>query len=147
MSFNTLGRDQSYQVMALLGMIFNWVLTLFYMRYAQSLTSTGIDNDNPQGQLARLAGWGARAVAAHRNTLEAFVFFAPAVVLNVFISPRDQASPSTGTILASLIVLGRFIYPFLYIYGYSTARSTLFSVVFCLNMAYYWQVFKWTNQS
>ena len=48
---------------------------------AMSEEGGGYDNRNPRAQQARLTGFGARAVAAHQNSIEIFPLFAAGVLV------------------------------------------------------------------
>ena len=52
------------------------------------------DNHHPRAQQARLTGFGARALAAHQNSFEAFPLFAVAVLMAHV--PRAAVGWSTG---------------------------------------------------
>ena len=87
----------------------------------------GYDNHDPRAWLARQEGWRARADAAQSNSLEAFPFFAAAVVLAL------QAGVDADTVAqwAWLFVGLRLVYIFCYV----TDRATLRSLVWMLGLA------------
>lgn len=84
------------------------------------------DNHDPRAWMARQAGWRMRADAAQQNSLEAFPFFAAAVVLALHGgAPADQVAR-----WAWLFVALRGVYIFCYV----TDRATLRSVVWLLGL-------------
>ena len=87
----------------------------------------GYDNHDPRAWLARQEGWRARADAAQSNSLEAFPFFAAAVVLAL------QAGVDADTVAqwAWLFVGLRLVYIFCYL----TDRATVRSLVWMLGLA------------
>ena len=87
----------------------------------------GYDNHDPRAWLARQEGWRARADAAQSNSLEAFPFFAAAVVLAL------QAGVDADTVAqwAWLFVGLRLVYIFCYV----TDRATVRSLVWMLGLA------------
>ena len=87
----------------------------------------GYDNHDPRAWLARQEGWRARADAAQSNSLEAFPFFAAAVVLAL------QAGVDADTVAqwAWLFVGLRLVYIFCYV----TDRATVRSIVWMLGLA------------
>ncbi|XDD44946.1 MAPEG family protein [Leptospira sp. WS39.C2] len=92
----------------------------------------GYDNHHPRKQQSRLTGWGARAVAAHLNGLEAFPIFAIGILLNILLDIELYWSEILSISFISL----RFLYIYLYIADYSYARSTIWVFAFfcCIGM-------------
>lgn len=86
----------------------------------------GYDNHDPRAWLARQEGWRARADAAQSNSLEAFPFFAAAVVLAL------QAGVDADTVAqwAWLFIGLRLVYIFCYV----TNRATVRSIVWLLGL-------------
>jgi uncharacterized MAPEG superfamily protein len=84
----------------------------------------GYDNHDPRGQQARLTGRGARAVAAHQNSWEAFSLFAVAVLM----AHTTQTQGWLVDALAIVFVIARGIYLPLYWNDKSTARSLVWFV-------------------
>jgi uncharacterized MAPEG superfamily protein len=73
----------------------------------------------------------ARALGAHQNGLEAFPFFAAAVLLAEFrISPQRLIDE-----LAVLFLIVRIAYVFTYLGNRPTLRSILWSIGFAINIA------------
>ena len=64
---------------------------------AQSKEGRGYDNRNPRVQQSRLTGFGARALAAHQNMIEAFPVFAAGVLVVL----------ATGTLGAAANVINK----------------------------------------
>jgi len=83
----------------------------------------GYDNHHPRAQQSTLTGWGARALAAHHNHLEAFPLFAAGVL----VAERVSTSPAIS-LLAVLVVIARVVYTALYIANISTLRSIVWGV-------------------
>ena len=86
----------------------------------------GLDNRNPRAQLARIEGRAARANAAHQNTFEALILFAPAA-LAAFVTGAD---PVVANALAGVFLAARAVYIALYIGDVPTARSLVWAVGF-----------------
>jgi uncharacterized MAPEG superfamily protein len=73
----------------------------------------------------------ARALGAHQNGIEAFPFFAAAVLLAEFrIAPQRLIDE-----LAILFLIVRIAYVFTYLGGRPTLRSILWSIGFAINIA------------
>jgi len=87
----------------------------------------GYDNHDPRAWLARQEGWRARADAAQSNSLEAFPFFAAAVVLAL----QGGVDADTVAQWAWLFVGLRLVYIFCYV----TDRATVRSLVWMLGLA------------
>ncbi|MCY1225226.1 MAPEG family protein [compost metagenome] len=90
----------------------------------------GYDNRNPRAQQARLTGFGARAVAAHQNTLEIFPLFAAGVLM----AHVTQSQGLLVDLLAIVFILSRVLYLFLYWNDKASLRSLVWvvSLVCCL---------------
>ena len=86
----------------------------------------GYDNHDPRAWLARQEGWRARADAAQSNSLEAFPFFAVAVVLAL----HGGVDADTVAQWAWLFVGLRLVYIFCYV----TDRATVRSLVWLLGL-------------
>jgi len=82
------------------------------------------DNAEPRVQQAKLTGWGARALAAHMNTIEAFPPFAAAVL----VAHAAHADLALATGLCVAFLLARVAYPVVYIAGKGTLRSAVWGV-------------------
>lgn len=85
------------------------------------------DNRDPRAALARLEGFGKRAVAAHNNSIEAFPMFA----VGVFAALSRGVTAETVAYLSIAFVVLRSIYTWAYLMD----RAMLRSLVFNLGMA------------
>lgn len=84
------------------------------------------DNAHPRAQQAKLTGLGARANAAHANSFEALIMFAPAA-LAAFVT---GASPATANALAAGFLAARLVYIGLYLGNIPMMRSLVWGVGF-----------------
>lgn len=66
----------------------------------------GYDNHLPRSQQAQLTGFGARAVAAHQNSFEAFILFA----VGVLMAHTTQTQGYLIDWLAIIFVIARVVY-------------------------------------
>lgn len=83
----------------------------------------GYDNQHPRAQQASLTGAGARGLAAHQNTIEAFPMFAAGVIVaEVF-----AAGSSVAGVLAVLFIVSRIAYIGLYVANIATVRSLVWA--------------------
>ena len=82
------------------------------------------DNSNPRAQMSRLQGFGARAIAAHQNAIEAFPLFAAGVLTALWAAAPMQWVEG----LAILFVCARVVYMVLYWLDWSTLRSLVWTV-------------------
>jgi uncharacterized MAPEG superfamily protein len=79
----------------------------------------GYNNNHPREQQSKLTGFGARALAAHKNAFESLIIFAPAVLLAI-------ATHHTGeniALLAIIHVCARIAYNILYLMNIDKLRS------------------------
>ncbi|RJG09672.1 MAPEG family protein [Pseudomonas cavernicola] len=90
----------------------------------------GYDNRHPRAQQARLSGFGARALAAHQNSIEIFPLF----VAGVLMAHVTQTHGNLVGLLAVLFVVSRVLYLFLYWNDKHQLRSLVWVVglVCCL---------------
>ncbi|MCY1280190.1 MAPEG family protein [compost metagenome] len=90
----------------------------------------GYDNHHPRAQQARLTGFGARAVAAHQNSIEIFPLFAAGVLM----AHATQTQGWFVDLLAIIFIVSRVIYLFLYWNDKASLRSLVWVVglVCCL---------------
>jgi len=86
----------------------------------------GYDNHHPRAQQSELKGWGARALSAHKNEIEAFPLFAA----GVFIAHLAGGDPLWAARLAITFLIARVLYMILYILDYDIVRSLVWSVGF-----------------
>ena len=84
------------------------------------------DNQTPRDQQAELDGWGARARAAHYNTLEAFPFFAAGFLA----AQLGGGEPSWIHILCITWFIGRVAYIWAYLQNLGTFRTTVWGISF-----------------
>ena len=101
------------------------IATVKWLRYGDFDNSRPRDPNFYQNPIA------ARALGAHQNGIEAFPFFAVAVLLAEFrASPQNLINE-----LAILFVIVRIAYVFTYIGNRPTLRSILWSIGFAINIA------------
>jgi uncharacterized MAPEG superfamily protein len=84
----------------------------------------GYDNRHPRAQQTALIGAGARGMAAHQNTIEAFPMFAAGVI----VAQMFAAGSMIAGILAVLFIVSRVVYIGLYIANMASMRSLVWSV-------------------
>ncbi|UUD64386.1 MAPEG family protein [Pseudomonas seleniipraecipitans] len=84
----------------------------------------GYDNNNPRAQQARLSGFGARALAAHQNSIEAFPLFAAGVLM----AHVTQSSGWLVDWLAVTFVVARVLYLLCYWADMHRQRSVVWMV-------------------
>lgn len=82
------------------------------------------DNRNPRAQQARLEGFGARALAAHQNTIEAFPVFAAGVLAALWAG----ADGLWTSALCVAFIVARVCYLLLYWYDWDKVRSLVWGV-------------------
>ncbi|AFU99942.1 MAPEG family protein [Simiduia agarivorans] len=82
------------------------------------------DNHHPRAQQARLTGFGARALAAHQNAIEAFPLFAAGVLAALWAG----AALETVNTLCIVFIVARVIYMVLYWMDLDKLRSTVWFV-------------------
>ncbi|MDG1580296.1 MAPEG family protein [Pseudomonas sp. GOM6] len=82
------------------------------------------DNHHPRAQQARLTGFGARALAAHQNSFEAFPLFAAGVL----VAHVTQTQGSLIDTLAVLFVVARVLYLLLYWADMAWQRSVVWVI-------------------
>ncbi|MCO6059308.1 MAPEG family protein [Pseudomonas sp. MOB-449] len=86
---------------------------------AMSEEGKGYDNRNPRMQQARLSGFGARALAAHQNSIEIFPLFAAGVLM----AHVTQSQGWFIDLLAIVFIVTRILYLFLYWNDKASLRS------------------------
>ncbi|MGQ7958099.1 MAPEG family protein [Pseudomonas sp. SP16.1] len=82
------------------------------------------DNRHPRAQQARLTGFGARALAAHQNSFEAFPLFA----VGVLMAHVTQTHGALVDVLAVTFVVSRVLYLLCYWYDLHWQRSLIWVV-------------------
>ncbi|BAN47907.1 MAPEG family protein [Metapseudomonas resinovorans] len=97
---------------------------------AMSQEGKGYDNRHPRAQQARLTGFGARALAAHQNSIEAFPLFAAGVLM----AHATQTQGWFVETLAIIFIVSRVLYLFLYWNDKASLRSLVWVIglVCCL---------------
>ncbi|KAH8550040.1 hypothetical protein BGW37DRAFT_499861 [Umbelopsis sp. PMI_123] len=98
-----------------------WFATLARLRSAQQ--QVGFDLANPRKNNSALEGWGARALGANANTLDALVFITSATAMNIFGARKDGGVAIATMALSIIFVVLRAIYPFLYHFDLAFPRS------------------------
>jgi len=114
-----------------------WCVFASLMLYLLSIASVkwlrygAFDNSRPRDRAFYEEPLAARALGAHQNGIEAFPFFAAAVLLAEFRAcPQNLINE-----LAILFVIVRIAYVFTYIGNRPTLRSILWSIGFAINIA------------
>ena len=82
------------------------------------------DNSQPRAQQSRLTGFGARAMGAHQNAIEAFPLFAAGVLAALWAS----APEATVNNLCFTFLAARISYMCLYWLDWNKLRSTVWAV-------------------
>ncbi|NVB38391.1 MAPEG family protein [Pseudenhygromyxa sp. WMMC2535] len=85
-----------------------------------------IDNELPLRQLAKLEGFGARAVAAHQAALQNFAPFAAAVIT----SQLFEGDPRRASVLAIGFVVAQVLHTLTYLANVDYLRSFVWLVGF-----------------
>ncbi|WP_437882191.1 MAPEG family protein [Pseudomonas sp. LRF_L74] len=88
----------------------------------------GYDNSHPRAQQARLNGLGARALAAHLNSIEIFPLFAAGVLM----AHTTEVFGWWVDLLAILFIVSRVLYLLFYWRDLAWQRSLVFCIgLFC----------------
>jgi uncharacterized MAPEG superfamily protein len=107
------------------------MLSLLSIASVKWLRFGRFDNSRPRDPAFYESPFAARALGAHQNGIEAFPFFAAAVLLAEFRAcPQNLINE-----LAVLFVIVRIAYVFTYIGNRPTLRSILWSIGFAINIA------------
>ncbi len=106
-------------------------LTEFPVAWARRQMDGRYDNRNPRTQQARLTGFGARALGAHQNTIEAFPVFAAGLLLALLF----RADPGWVNGLAMLFIASRLTYIACYLADLHWLRSLIWMVGFGASIA------------
>ena len=107
------------------------MLTLLSIASVKWLRFGRFDNSRPRDPAFYESPLAARALGAHQNGIEAFPFFAAAVLLAEFRAcPQNLINE-----LAVLFVIVRVAYVFTYVGNRPTLRSILWSIGFAINIA------------
>jgi uncharacterized MAPEG superfamily protein len=107
------------------------MLSLLSIASVKWLRFGSFDNSKPRDSTFYEDPLAARALGAHQNGIEAFPFFAVAVLLAEFRAcPQNLIND-----LAVLFVIVRIAYVFTYIGNRPTLRSILWNIGFAINIA------------
>jgi uncharacterized MAPEG superfamily protein len=107
------------------------MLTLLSIASVKWFRFGRFDNSRPRDPAFYESPFAARALGAHQNGIEAFPFFAAAILLAEFRAcPQNLINE-----LAVLFVIVRIAYVFTYIGNRPTLRSILWSIGFAINLA------------
>jgi len=90
----------------------------------------GYDNHLPRQQQAQLTGFGARALAAHQNSIEAFILFA----VGVLMAHTTQTAGWLIDALAIIFVISRVFYLWFYLADLAKLRSLMWLVGFICSL-------------
>jgi len=95
----------------------------------------GYNNNHPREQQSKLTGFGARALAAHKNAFESLIIFAPAVLLAITTDNTD----SNIVLLAIVHVCARVLFNGLYLANIDKLRTLVWGVATLCSFAIIWQ--------
>lgn len=95
----------------------------------------GYDNNHPRAQQNQLTGFGARALAAHQNSFEALIIFAPAVILAIATNNLGEQIQ----IAAIIHVVARISYILCYLADLGTLRSIVWAIGLIASFTIVWQ--------
>ena len=84
----------------------------------------GYNNHLPRQQQAQLTGYGARALAAHQNSIEAFMLFA----VGVLMAHTTQTVGWLIDTLAIIFVIARIVYLWFYLADLPALRSPVWFI-------------------
>ncbi|NVK24006.1 MAG: MAPEG family protein [Gammaproteobacteria bacterium] len=84
----------------------------------------GYDNQHPRQQQKQLTGFGARCLAAHENSFEAIILFAPAALLVIATQNTNEFNAN----LAMAYVICRIAYLFCYWFNFDKLRSLVWII-------------------
>jgi uncharacterized MAPEG superfamily protein len=104
-----------------------------YVIVAMAKSSADYDNDDPRNMAGFQTPFRRRAHGAHLNCLEAFAFFAVAVLLALV----QHVPAATLSLLALLWLLFRLVYVVLYLTGRGTLRSLVWFAASFASIAIY----------
>ena len=114
--------------LCIFGVVAIYLLTIVPVKW---IGSRQYDNSKPRDPAFYETALRARALGAHQNGLEAFPFFAAAVLLAEF----RNAPQNLINELAVLFVIVRIAYVLTYIGNRPTLRSILWNIGFVINIA------------
>jgi len=84
----------------------------------------GYDNNHPRAQQAKLKGFGARALAAHKNSFEALTVFSAVILAAI----ATQHIGFLVQVLAIVYVVSRVVYHVLYLMDLASLRSLMWFI-------------------
>lgn len=93
----------------------------------------GYDNKHPRQQQSQLTGFGGRCLAAHENSFEAMIFFAPAALLVIATNQITQLA----AIMSIVWVVSRILYLVCYWANKDMLRSSVWAVAMFANFYLY----------
>jgi len=91
----------------------------------------GYDNHHPREQQKKLKGWGNRALAAHKNEIEAFPLFAAGVI----IAHLGKGDIQWATTLSIIFISARLLYMVLYLIDQNILRSLVWGIGYACSLA------------
>lgn len=92
------------------------------------------DNNHPRAQQAMLKGYGARALAAHKNSFESLIIFSAAIVTAIAV----QNTTTTVQYLAITYLVSRVIYHVAYLMNWGGFRSTIWAIGVLSSLSILW---------
>lgn len=98
---------------------------------AKFSSGSGYDNARPRETEAAMTGFRARAMGAHHNSFEAYLFFAAAVLTA---GQLGYAGPRLDQLAISWVVL-RLVYVVVYCLGWSRLRSLVWAAAMAVVIA------------
>lgn len=101
---------------------------------AQAKQPKGYNNHYPREQQAALSGFGARALAAHKNSFESLLIFSAAILTAL----ATQNTSETIEYLAMTYLVSRVIYHAFYLMNWATLRSTIWAVGLISSLSIIW---------
>jgi uncharacterized MAPEG superfamily protein len=101
---------------------------------AMNKAGGGYDNRNPREQQNSLAGFGARAKAAHENCFEALIMFTPGALAVLVTHNAGQLAEY----FAIAFVASRLAYLFAYYLDKHVLRSTFWGIGFISSLSLVW---------
>jgi len=99
--------------------------------FGKPASAGGYDNRDPRAWLGRQSDWRARANAAQANSFEALPFFIGAIVLALQLG----ADPARVDLLSAVFVVLRIAYIGLYVGGFATLRTLVWTSALGVNIA------------
>jgi len=123
--------EMTLPIICLILSAFMILVTKAPVALAQSKEGRGYDNRNPRLQQTRLTGFGARALAAHQNMIEAFPLFAAGLLLALVAGEQGM----WVGILSVAFVVARVAYSICYWVDIHMLRSLSWGVGFGASIA------------